>query len=81
MRDSTAIMNDSLSYQTAYASSFSTSLFMCTYVAYNYLDSPATTSSITYKTQGRSHLTDSGGLCGFQEGGALSTITLLEIGA
>ena len=46
-----------------------------------YLDSPSTTSSTTYKTQGRVYLTTSSGSCRFQEGSIPSTIILMEIGA
>ena len=45
-----------------------------------YLDSPATTSSTTYKTQGAAAF-DSNELAQFQRDGSTSTITLLEIGA
>jgi hypothetical protein len=45
----------------------------------SYLDSPATTSSTTYKTQFRSNA--SGNLIGVQVLSSVSTITLLEIGA
>jgi hypothetical protein len=44
----------------------------------SYLDSPATTSATTYKTQGRLYFS---GTLGFQNSSATSTITLLEIGA
>ena len=44
-----------------------------------YLDSPATTSSITYKLQARGY--DSSVSVTFQKNNAISTITLLEIGA
>jgi hypothetical protein len=48
----------------------------------NYLDSPATTSATTYKTQGRCQLSGSGQTVEFQVGGTVtSTILLLEIGA
>lgn len=45
-----------------------------------YLDSPATTSSTTYKTQGRLNNTTNR-ILRFQGDGGVSTITLLEIGA
>ena len=51
------------------------------------LDSPATTSSVTYKTQGRPHLTTSSGVVNFQYTGSnydqngTSYITLLEVAA
>jgi len=46
-----------------------------------YLDSPATTSSTTYKLQGRSEVTSNSGQIVFQNSGSSSTITLMEIGA
>jgi len=46
-----------------------------------YLDSPATTSSTTYKTQGRVASTSDGGTSIYQAGSTTSTIILLEIGA
>jgi hypothetical protein len=49
--------------------------------SFNYLDSPATTSALTYKTQGRVDLTTNSGKVTYQAGSANSTITLLEIGA
>ena len=47
---------------------------------YSYLDSPATTSATTYKTQGNVQTTASSQDMSFQKVGS-STITLLEIGA
>lgn len=47
----------------------------------SYLDSPATTSSTTYKTQGRVASTADGGTSSFQPGSTSSTMLLLEIGA
>jgi len=44
-----------------------------------YLDSPSTTSAITYKTQGRPDQTANGGKAGFNIGGITSYITLMEI--
>ena len=46
-----------------------------------YLDSPATTSATTYKTQGRPEFTASSQNVIFQQGSNPSTIILLEIGA
>ena len=48
--------------------------------AFNYLDSPATTSATTYKTQGRRNASSSSVMT-FNADGASSSITLLEIGA
>jgi hypothetical protein len=46
-----------------------------------YLDSPATTSALTYKTQARCFDTADSGQARFQVNSATSTITLMEIGA
>ena len=46
-----------------------------------YLDSPATTSATTYKTQGNVYLTSDSGKVTYQWETMASTITLLEIGA
>ena len=48
--------------------------------AFNYLDSPATTSATTYKTQGRRNASAASTMT-FNADGASSSITLLEIGA
>jgi hypothetical protein len=48
-------------------------------VGFNYLDSPATTSAITYKTQARVYETSNSGTSGWNNGD--SVITLMEIGA
>ena len=54
---------------------------MTTMVSFSYLDSPATTSSVTYKTQGAPQYTSNGGSVSFQRYDDLSTITLLEVEA
>lgn len=46
-----------------------------------YLDSPATTSALTYKTQGRMSTTANSAQVIFQHGSNVSSILLLEIGA
>lgn len=46
-----------------------------------YLDSPATTSATTYKTQGRCLVTTSSGAVNYQTNSGTSVITLMEIGA
>jgi len=51
------------------------------YVALCYLDSPATTSATTYKTQGRAFTAANAGDVTYQWQSGTSTITLLEIGA
>jgi hypothetical protein len=47
----------------------------------SYLDSPATTSSTTYKTQQKAADTSNSGTSKTNLGGGTSTIILLEIGA
>lgn len=49
--------------------------------SFTYLDNPATTSALTYKTAGKAETLTSGGQIVFQADGKPSTITLLEIGA
>jgi len=44
-----------------------------------YLDSPATTSSTTYKTQAKLSTTANSANATFQNDGAVASITLLEI--
>ena len=65
-------------FATATGSSLSGGVFNN---AYNYLDSPATTSATTYKMQGRLETTASGSTSEWQSGSKPSTITLIEIGA
>lgn len=64
-----------------YAGTSGTSIFEHSVTALSYLDSPATTSAITYKTQGNINDTSSSGSSVWQQGSNPSTITLLEIGA
>jgi hypothetical protein len=54
-----------------------------TVLSLNYLDSPATTSAVTYKTQGRCNVTTSSGIVLFQslDVNSQSTMTLMEIAA
>jgi hypothetical protein len=54
-------------------------IFLAGTISGAYLDSPSTTSSVTYKTQVRSGT--SSFTCGVQESSSMSVITLLEIGA
>ena len=55
-------------------------VYMTGNFAISFLDSPATTSSTTYKTQGRVQTTSNSASVSFQDGGT-SSIILLEIGA
>jgi hypothetical protein len=58
-----------------------TSIYNANTVGSTYRDSPATTSATTYKTQVKSTNTANSGQVLAQEGNAVSTMTLLEIGA
>jgi hypothetical protein len=82
-RGSTSIFNDTTNYQTSYITGFSSSVILLTsYANIMYLDSPATTSATTYKTQQSVFSTAAGGNIKSQVGGnSSSTMTLLEIGA
>jgi hypothetical protein len=77
------LLRDSTSLQTfSYASSVVTgasSTEMGNIIALSYLDSPATTSSVTYKTQGRPSTTNNSEEARFQVSSSPSTITLMEI--
>ena len=59
----------------------STSIERKVYLSGSYLDSPATTSATTYKTQARIQSTANSGSSTFQESSDPSSIILLEIGA
>jgi len=50
-------------------------------ISFSYLDSPATTSATTYKTQGKCTTTANSASAFYQISGIMSTIVLLEIGA
>ena len=54
---------------------------LATMASFAYQDSPATTSSTTYKIQGATQATGSSGSTTFQESGSSSSIVLMEIGA
>ena len=66
---------------TANTTASSTDSNMGIVVGISYVDSPATTSSVTYKTQGKAGTTSNNGSARYQYGDYTSTITLLEIGA
>ena len=58
-----------------------TAIVMSNVASLTYLDSPNTTSSITYKTQHRPYLTTNSGRSAVQWDGATSSMLLMEIGA
>jgi hypothetical protein len=79
LRDSTVIASRPSPTAYGVASTANTARLRGNY-AFNYLDSPATTSSTTYKTQARVDDTGSGGDMALNQS-SLSTMILLEIGA
>jgi hypothetical protein len=82
LRGASAIYNASTTYENFYMQANGASEVVgIGYMAYTYLDSPATTSATTYKTQGKALYTISSGTSKYQWGSATSTLTLLEIGA
>jgi hypothetical protein len=82
LRDSTDIYNlsDGAAGRTLEFNNANSYLNLMTITNGTYLDSPATTSATTYKTQGNSQNTGAGKGVNFQESSVPSTITLLEIG-
>ena len=50
-------------------------------VSVSYMDSPSSTSALTYKIQSAAYTTSNSGTVTWQSGGSLGSITLLEIGA
>jgi len=85
LRDSTSIFEPAPSkYESSYLglnAGAATSMEMIVSVPLIYLDSPASTSALTYKTQGAVFTTNNSGSSTFQTNASISTITLLEIGA
>jgi hypothetical protein len=87
LRDATVIYEpgtDASGPQISYAGLANvTSIDIRDNIMINYVDSPATTSAVTYKTQGRPYLTTNSGNCNFQLNSAVtnqqSTIILMEI--
>jgi hypothetical protein len=82
LRGATDIFDQSGSDSTAYF--FGNGLTAFTVVGTSslvYLDSPNTTSSTAYKTQGRALYTTNSGSVTYQPNSAQSTITLMEVGA
>ena len=75
MRDATAILDPF----GAYITFTNTTLAQADNSSCTYLDSPNTTSALTYKTQIKSTLNNDGVYA--QDNGSTSTITLMEIGA
>jgi hypothetical protein len=82
LRDGSAIFTPAGTGLTDYqAATGATATGAYRLVPITYYDSPATTSAITYNTQGKVDSTASSGSSTYQIANGISTITLLEIGA
>jgi hypothetical protein len=84
MRGATAVYSVGATYEGmgAYGSGNTAQTVQRTIASLAYLDSPATTSTLTYKTQGRVNDTGFSGTLYFQvNSNATSSIILMEIGA
>jgi hypothetical protein len=80
LRGATTLLDDSNKENLKSYAAGATTVYFGTSLSLSYLDSPATTSATTYKTQG-TNLYASGQAIIFQRQSVPSTITLLEIGA
>jgi hypothetical protein len=80
MRNSTAILND-INNPEVVGATYSGAAQIMGFTSYSYLDTPATTSSTTYKTQGRVYSTANDTSVVYQKQSTTSSIILLEIGA
>ena len=81
VRGSTNIVTTTGGFVYAAGPTTSNQVIIHTVAPLCFLDSPATTSATTYKTQGKVDDTSSSGSSIWQQGSNPSTITLLEIGA
>tara|TARA_Y100001972_G_C7490946_1_gene248995 strand:- start:22 stop:504 length:483 start_codon:yes stop_codon:yes gene_type:complete len=80
LRDSTSIFQPTGGATYTYYADTGANINYRGYASLQFLDSPSSTSAITYKTQGIQH--NSGGAFRVQDGNYYtSTITLMEIGA
>jgi hypothetical protein len=82
LRGATSIFNETADYHSILFQSGTNGTFdIAHYTNIMYLDSPATTSATTYKTQQRALNATAGAQINSQPGDRTSTITLFEIGA
>jgi len=83
LKGATAIYNDAKdsSRITIIGLSGTPEIYFGLYTNLTYVDSPATTSATTYKTQGKVSTTADSAQVVYQDNSTPSTITLLEIGA
>lgn len=81
LRGSTTLLDYPNSYITLQANTSGSRVINTHLASMNYLDSPNTTSAVTYKLQGATENTFNSAVIVFQYNSGPSTITLLEIGA
>jgi hypothetical protein len=83
VRDSTAVFTPADSFRAAASTDWSNSEVgkLGVIASGSYLDTPATTSATTYKTQARAGFTTNNGQIKVNESGNTSSIILMEIGA
>ena len=81
LRGATTLVSEADRYGGYIYSNTTTSIDAAVQTPIIYLDSPATTSATTYKTQGRPLATTSSGTVAYQSESQISTITLMEIAA
>jgi len=82
LRNGTAVFTQAASFASlALQVSSSTESGLNSIVSFNYLDSPATTSAVLYKMQGRASTTANSGLVRGQGSSSTTVVTLIEIGA
>ena len=79
LRGSTVLKNHRMESTCSHHSTYGNRL--ATMFSFCYLDSPATTSAVTYKTQGSVPATANSANIRFNKGNNLTTITLLEVEA
>ena len=79
LRDSTDILTPVDNEITFYASGNPNEIQAADFAYLMKFDSPNTTSSVTYKTQGRPQTTANSGRVKFQYGSAVSSIILMEV--
>jgi len=77
LRDSTVVYGGDIAYQLYSEAGSANAINFYDYTSLSYLDSPSSTSSLTYKTQQRSY--DVEDRTTTQSGSSKSTITLMEI--
>jgi hypothetical protein len=77
LRDATQLQTTDFGFEGAAASAAATTFY--TAISYSYLDSPATTSSLTYKIQGK--VSSASTMSVYATASIISSIVVMEIGA